>query len=291
MSKTDMEDGDISLQLRKIIDSVPYRCHFRIHHFHDVTVPPSWHIEENRRNQDLHLLFVKGGHGYYWLEGEEEPLHSGKIIFVSHAFGHSARPVLSDLPSIMPMRFGIYDNESNRMVNLFDHPFCMVYSPEPALNYTEKFDRLFRYFMASDMAGREQLCSAVLYEIFANLTNDRLNRRSAFHDERIVRIRQQIDESPNHRMTVHEWAEQAGLSVKQCTRLFHQYYGATLKQYHIRALARQARFLLNETRMSISDVAEQLGFPDVYSFSKQYKKVTGHPPLVDKRSRHNGQDR
>lgn len=44
----------------------------------------------------------------------------------------------------------------------------------------------------------------------------------------------------------------------------------------------QARLLLRTTPLSITDVAEQVGIPDIYYFSKLYKKFYRVSPSKDR---------
>lgn len=60
-------------------------------------------------------------------------------------------------------------------------------------------------------------------------------------------------------------------------KAFAQYHGLTPAQYRIRARITRGCVLLNEGR-SVQQTAEQLGYPDPFSFSKQFKLVTGFSP-------------
>jgi AraC-like DNA-binding protein/5-hydroxyisourate hydrolase-like protein (transthyretin family) len=273
MSKKDM----ISL-----IHSIPYKYHFKIHRMHHLTVPETWHIEENRRNEDFHLLFVTGGKGYYVLNGRKEPLYRGKVIFVSDYFPHSAYPDLSDLPSIIPIRFGVYSNSNHDHVKFFDTPYSFSYTAINFANYRSKFERLYAYYLQREMMGYEQICHSVIYEILTDLLNEMAGSKQTTYDKRIQRVKNEMDRNPDRGKSVNELAEKAGLSNKQFTRLFREYYGTTPKKYQIDVVIRRAEFLLKETNMGVGEAAKQLGYPDAYSFSKQYRKVTGVSPVMAK---------
>jgi transcriptional regulator GlxA family with amidase domain len=68
------------------------------------------------------------------------------------------------------------------------------------------------------------------------------------------------------------------LSRAQFTRRFIAHAGMSPARYLIRARIDRARQLLTETNMSVTQVAQTLGYPDIAYFSRQYKRHTGHPP-------------
>ncbi|WP_168122044.1 AraC family transcriptional regulator [Paenibacillus sp. HB172176] len=265
-------------RLKELLNGIPFEKHFRIHKMFDLTVGPSWQIEKDRRNADLHLLYVKSGRGSYWLEGVEEELCAGKVIFVSNGFGHSSSANGEDLPAIMPIRFGIYSNASMKEVPLSEEPFCLILEPDSAYGFREKFERLYAYFMKPEAEGRDRICSSVLFEILMDLLHSQLGNGGRGKERRIERIRELMVRFPERRQSVKELASLSQLSSKQFSRLFQRYYGVTPKQFQIHASIRKAQYLLSDTSLSLSEIAEQLGYPDAYSFSKQFKQVTGHSP-------------
>ncbi len=66
------------------------------------------------------------------------------------------------------------------------------------------------------------------------------------------------------------------LSYRQFRRWFTQETGITPGQFRIRARIERACSLLSD--YSVSDTAEKLGYPNPYSFSKQFRQVMGMPP-------------
>lgn len=73
-------------------------------------------------------------------------------------------------------------------------------------------------------------------------------------------------------------AELTGLSSPYLNKLFKRYTGSTLQQYMIRVKMERALHLLGETTMNVTEVAHALGFADVFSFSKRFRKYFGYPP-------------
>lgn len=79
-------------------------------------------------------------------------------------------------------------------------------------------------------------------------------------------------------LTVAEAAEKLGYSRGHISVMFRQQFGISLKTFIDRERAEIARQLLNYTDMNISEVADAMGFQDVYYFSNFFKRLNGASP-------------
>ncbi|MFC3286127.1 helix-turn-helix transcriptional regulator [Litchfieldella rifensis] len=61
-------------------------------------------------------------------------------------------------------------------------------------------------------------------------------------------------------------------------------FGVTPQTYVMNRRLRWARFWLRETRRTVSDIAFDLGFADVSSFSRAYRRRMGHSPSEERKS-------
>ena len=64
----------------------------------------------------------------------------------------------------------------------------------------------------------------------------------------------------------------------QLIRRFRQYTGQTPIQFKNRIIVKRARYYLENTDYSVSQIAEVLRFENVYYFSAMFKKQTGLSP-------------
>ncbi|MEM9418347.1 MAG: AraC family transcriptional regulator [Planctomycetota bacterium] len=73
-------------------------------------------------------------------------------------------------------------------------------------------------------------------------------------------------------------AEQYGLSYERLRKLFRDTVGLPPGEYRIRRRIDRARTMIAERGLSNKAVAFELGYPDPFAFSKQFKKYVGMSP-------------
>jgi AraC family transcriptional regulator len=80
-------------------------------------------------------------------------------------------------------------------------------------------------------------------------------------------------------------AAQAGLSKYHFQRLFKSATGVTPSLYHINLRMEEARRLLRETKMSVIDVALEVGYANPSHFARLFRRETGLSPSDYRRQR------
>ena len=75
-------------------------------------------------------------------------------------------------------------------------------------------------------------------------------------------------------------ADVVGKSPSQCSRVFRAAYGVTPYQYLLARRVSLARILLENSSMSVREIAAQLSFCDEYYFSNLFKQKVGVSPAA-----------
>lgn len=73
-------------------------------------------------------------------------------------------------------------------------------------------------------------------------------------------------------------AAQAGFTPKYFGTLFRQATGTTVSAYLLRLRMERAKQLLVRRKLTVEEVGAQVGIPDIYYFSKLFKKTEGMSP-------------
>lgn len=93
-----------------------------------------------------------------------------------------------------------------------------------------------------------------------------------------ARIESYVDADPAARPTIADLAAEAGLSVDYFGRRFRETFGSAPRGWLVRRRIQHAMLRLDESEDPISVVARELGYPDVFLFSRQFKSITGVSP-------------
>lgn len=87
-----------------------------------------------------------------------------------------------------------------------------------------------------------------------------------------------IYEQPAHPWTVRGLARELHVSPDHYTRIFHRMFDTAPRALIQQARLQRACHMLLETSLSVSEVAEQTGYADVFQFSRLFKRQMKVPP-------------
>lgn len=155
--------------------------------------------------------------------------------------------------------------------------------PPGMRDYGEAFDELLRHATGGDRYGALR-ATHLLESILIQLAEDRQQAQSrpAWLKKAIGRL----DDAARGEAVDYD-AVAAELDMAQSTlrRRFRAAVGLPPHEYVLQARVATARRLLGETNLPIKTIAQQLGYNDVYFFSRQFRKLAGVPPAMYRKSR------
>ncbi len=99
--------------------------------------------------------------------------------------------------------------------------------------------------------------------------------------ERVLRDLVAADRRPDYARL----AASVGMSLTTLRRRFRGATGKTLHQHHLECRVTEAKRRLSDTEEPIKQVAQRLGYRDVFYFSRQFRQLTGTSPAAYRRSR------
>ncbi|MGH2648451.1 MAG: helix-turn-helix domain-containing protein [Ginsengibacter sp.] len=100
--------------------------------------------------------------------------------------------------------------------------------------------------------------------------------------KRVLVAKEIMDDNYLKNLDLDYLARQCCLSKYFLIKSFKQVFNITPHQYHIRLKINHAKKLLQHKSLSVSEVAHHLNYPDIFSFSRQFRLVTQYPPSVFK---------
>ena len=93
-----------------------------------------------------------------------------------------------------------------------------------------------------------------------------------------LKIQKALSADINRNIPIEDIAHEFKISMDAMRKLFRKDVGCLPKDFQIRRRCEAAAELLLDQELSVADVAEQLAYPDPFSFSKQFSKTIGMSP-------------
>lgn len=245
----------------------------------DLTVPANWGFS-TRANHDWHLIHTSVGQGWYWLDGQRVPLEPGRLIVISPGFAHSASPDPDHLPHIQPCRFSWLRDGTSPAEPWTPKPaaYSRLLSSELSQHLTQVLGDLARRQHQQLTTPAKILRDQADLALGIELACDATSRPIAAQGTLLERLCLEIRTRPQQHWPITVIAQRLGWSPKHAIRAFHQAIGVTPHRYVIQAKIARACFLLSETTMTMTAIANDLGYADSPAFAKQFRQLHNMTP-------------
>lgn len=243
---------------------------------------------------------------YYKIGNKEFPINGGNLLLACKqpnvkAYFDSDTKVKSiciDIcPSTVSEAFTILTNNNdcnfdNYLAGYFKHPvFFESVAPLNGTVFNQKLDQLVSSIhegSAEQLINREwflELVEKIIYHEYGNyvalnsISSVKWTTRKELL-ERLQSARRYMNESFLHISEIAEVAAVSNLSEFHFYRSFKEAFGITPYQYLLRCRLQFAEQLIRQNNQSLSSIALTCNFPDLFTFSKAFKRQFGVSPSI-----------
>lgn len=251
------------------------------------TRPTYWHCEPGWEWKSLplpdHLLwYVMDGIGVARLDERSWELQAGSCF----VFPPGAAPHCTQEPDhrlvVFGMHFDLIDERGERIEQSAALLPPLGRTVRDAAFFATLAQRCDSSYRHDDAIGIVQ-SRLFLQAMLLHLWEETLHSAPSAVDLALDEIVRTIQREPGKRWSVDDLAQQAHLSRAQFVRRFRALVGRSPVHFMIQVRLERARQLLQETDMSLGQIADALGYDDVAFFSRQYKQYIGQPPSALRR--------
>lgn len=155
----------------------------------------------------------------------------------------------------------------------------------PKMMDCRKTDQVNRILMrmeeayVSDMPYKQQLLDGCLYQIFYELLNLTVRQADGSTSAKITpKVIKRLNKQLEGQFSAGKIAEDLGMNYSYISRKFKEETGFSVNQYYMKLKINQAINLLHTSDMNMTEISNQLHYPNPYYFSRVFKKVTGMSP-------------
>jgi AraC-like DNA-binding protein len=220
--------------------------------------------------RDMDLTLCTGGKGSVAVGAHEHDIEAGSLMIYPGA----SQITLSGVVTIRHLRIHLTSKHSSSI----DIPRISYSSKHTGelLHYFDKLDSLLELdFWPLENKLRLSLAHSLIGCIYEEIKHPPKNQH---HLNAILRVCREINENPIRRYSLKELADLVQLSPYHFSRIFKKEMSKSPTDYLIRKRCEHIEAAIFEQQLSVEEAANFGGYPDLFSFSKQFKKIMGVSP-------------
>ena len=252
-------------------------------------IPAHWHDE-------LEIIYVKSGFLTVSISGENYIGTPGDAFVVSpgnlHFMG-SQTGTVDYFTFLFPLKYIAFRSDDmldDKLIEPLNSGHLMI-SPEIKDTVKEQCEQLARVYAAEIDKSESKITSQIrkkiillqfIHELWKKgfiVENDTTGRNTV--EKEMVSY---IQQNYMGKILLREFGEQFHLSEKYISRYFKEHFHITLSQYVTYLRLEHAKQMLQETDISVTEVAMQSGYQNISYFIRSFKKTYGVSPLKYRKS-------
>ncbi len=264
---------------------------FSVYHIHNIKhsfqIPVHWHDE-------LEIIYVKRGTLNVTIAGENYTGNEGEAFVVSQGSLHFMGSHTGDVDYytfLFPLQFISFKTddfyEQMIMSPLMNKRLSICHEIGTyALDICEKLIDVCRQNLDDEQSVSVQIDTKIILMQFIQrmsecgfLIENETSGRNNIEKEMISYIQQNFTDD----ISLRDFGAQFHLSEKYISRYFKQHFNITLSQYLNHLRLKCAVQLLQDTELTVTEVALQSGYQNVSYFIRCFKKMYGVSPLKYRR--------
>ena len=224
------------------------------------------------------VYLVSGGGVYRDVNGFENEVKPGNLIFVTPTLGHQYGPQGNQSWEEYYFVFDgiMFDDLYRNKVFLESKPIGQL-MPVPLWSHKIK-SLMEKYFVADP-----EMTFSLLTEIQQLMANSQIKEPVRDTNNWSKLTEEFIRENLLETIDFEKLAKDINLGYENFRKLFKQEFGMPPTQYQLSLIMEKACKLMVEENLSIKETASAVNFCDEFHFSKQFKKIVGVSPKEYKR--------
>lgn len=230
--------------------------------------------KDSRQLDEYQLIYITHGQGTFWsAETGELPIQPGSALLLFPGIRHKYSP--DPETGWTEQWFGFKGDVASRIMDYYFTPEHPLFHIGLMPDVTHLFEKI-RGSSQKYSTGLRRLISITAHEILIRLQIATETNKA--DDNEIRQLCYHIEEHYSETIDFQKYSQSIGISYSTLRRRFKQYTGLAPNQYQLDAKIRNAKELLNNSDLSIQDIAQACGFESPYYFSRYFKSAMGLSP-------------
>lgn len=243
-----------------------------------INCEPNWQWKRKAPIPNYDLLYIWSGEGNLKLNGTDYKLQQGScFLFKPGDWTTATHNPMNPLV----ITYIHFDIESEP--DMIPGPYRIL---QDRIHFESLLTRYVRLFLVKTF-GAETEGKLILKQLMIQLLRE--EQAQSQLDEETMEINSQlfltirevanyVQQHPGESHSVESLAARANFSPRYFSKKFKEIMGQTIQTYIVETRIKRAEHLLHYTGMTVTEVADALGYNNVHFFSRQFKSYTGKSP-------------
>ena len=237
-----------------------------------------WHSVPHTHNH-AELFYIVGGKGQFLIEDQLYPVNTNHLVIINPNVTHTevglnAQPLEYIVLGIEGVELSI-NNNSNGQFCILDH--------FESMDITSCLRNILRE-MELKQPGFEDICQAFMEILIIRLMRSTglsvpETPQNNVGNHQCATVRRYIDQHFKESLTLDQLAEEAHMNKFHLSHAFKREYGISPINYMISRRLEESKYLLAETDLSMSQIAQLLGFSSLSYFSQVFHRTQEITPM------------
>jgi AraC family transcriptional regulator, transcriptional activator of pobA len=249
-------------------------------------------VKYPHRHDFFEVLYLSKGSGFHIIDGNKYEIQPPCVFFMSPGQAHKIE-FSSDIEGyifIFTSEFYLINQTNQNRLIEFPFFFSIRQENRPLILESKEdivfLETLFKKGIAEIAKGENysvELLRSVLDLILTSCailykTDENLLTKSKGNVV-VKRFFQLVEENYQNNLSVNEYADKLAITPNHLTQTVNQLTGKTSSQIIKSKQVLEIKRLLVHTNLTVTEIANQLNFPDQSYFTKFFKRETGFSPL------------
>lgn len=243
-----------------------------------------WHSFPHTHNH-VELFYIVGGKGQFQIENQRYPVSANHLVLINAGVTHTEVSLDAN-----PLEYIVLGIEGVDLVpkDGTDGKHCIINCkgsaevPYCLRNILTEMERR--------QPGYEEASQAFMEILLIHLTRSAAlclpsAPKNTNTNHQCAAVRRYIDQHFKEPLSLELLAQQAHVNKYYLAHTFKEEYGVSPIRYMIARRLEESMYLLTETDLSLSQIAQMLGFSSLSYFSQVFRRTQGQSPLEYRQSR------